>query len=192
MYSPSFKLVFNYVWNGIPAWYKCLEKMRCKFRFAFYSGFLFILIKVTYYIWFTLFFLLLYLSICKLCNIRCRHYRYHCTGFLMKMHARAHRVMSVCTQLHIPSYTRSEAECLRKDQLLCNSFWFEIFISIFLMNGVGQPLHPKSKIRVTWVELGVLGPINYIFHVKASKSNQLKLRPSSAVQFECFFSCMEP
>lgn len=60
------------------------------------------------------------------------------------------------------------------------------------MNGVGQPLHPKSKIRVTCVELGVLGPINYIFHVKASKSNQLKLRPSSAVQFECFFSCMEP
>lgn len=120
MYSPSFKLVFNYVWNGIPAWYKCLEKMRCKFRFAFYSRFLFILIKVTYYIRFTLFFLLLYLSICKLCNIRCRHYRYHCTGFLMKMHARAHRVMSVCTQLHIPSYTRSEAECLRKDQLLCN------------------------------------------------------------------------
>lgn len=70
MYSPSFKLVFNYVWNGIPAWYKCLEKMRCKFRFAFYSCFLFILIKVTYYIRFTLFFLLLYLSICKLCNIK--------------------------------------------------------------------------------------------------------------------------
>lgn len=70
MYSPSFTLVFNYVWNGIPAWYKCQEKMRCKFRFAFYSGFLFILIKVTYYIRFTLFLLLLYLSICKLCNIK--------------------------------------------------------------------------------------------------------------------------
>lgn len=70
MYSPSFTLVFNYVWNGIPAWYKCLEKMRCKFRFAFYSRFLFILIKVTYYIRFTLFFLLLYFSICKLCNIK--------------------------------------------------------------------------------------------------------------------------